>query len=254
MKKNWLLAAGLALVLVTVGLAGCGGSDLVLEGVEGIAITTQQQGIWVSGQGEVSAVPDIVNLRLGVEAQEATAAEAREQASAAMDSVMTALTDNGVAESDIQTQYFNISQITRWDGDKDEVEVVGYEVTNTVIAKIRDVEDTGAIIDAVVEAGGDLIRINSISFSIDDPSTYYEQVRAEAMADAEAKAEQLAELGGVTLGSPTYISEGSIYVPSSVYRGMDYAMEEEGGEMIETPISPGEIDITLSVQVGYAIR
>lgn len=254
MKKNWLLAAGLALVLVTVGLAGCGGSDLILEGVEGIAITTQQQGIWVSGQGEVSAVPDIVNLRLGVEAQEATAAEAREQASAAMDSVMTALTDNGVAESDIQTQYFNISQITRWDGDKDEVEVVGYEVTNTVIAKIRDVEDTGAIIDAVVEAGGDLIRINSISFSIDDPSTYYEQVRAEAMADAEAKAEQLAELGGVTLGSPTYISEGSIYVPSSVYRGMDYAMEEEGGEMIETPISPGEIDITLSVQVGYAIR
>jgi uncharacterized protein YggE len=159
-----------------------------------------------------------------------------------------------VAESDIQTLYFNISQVTSWNRDTEESEVIGYQVTNTVIAKIRDVENAGTIIDAVVEAGGDLIRIDGISFSIDDPSTYYEQVRAEAMADAEAKAEQLAELGGVTLGSPTYISEGSIYVPSSVYRGTDYAMEEEGGVMIETPISPGEIDITLSIQVAYAIR
>jgi len=254
MKKNWLLAASLTLVLSVVGLAGCGGSDLVLEGVEGININSQQQGIWVSGQGEVSATPDIVNLRVGIEAQEKTVAEAQEQASEAMEGVMTALTDNGVAENDIQTLYFNIGQVTSWNRDKEESEVIGYRVTNTVVAKIRNVDDAGSIIDAVVEAGGDLIRIDSISFSIDDPSTYYEEVRAEAMADAKSKAEQLAELGGVTLGSPTYISEGSIYVPSSVYRGMDYAMEEEGEVSIETPISPGEIDITLNVQVAYAIR
>ncbi len=249
MKKNLLLAVGVVLVLAIVGLAGCSPGTATLGELKAVNLSSQQEGIWVNGEGKVTAIPDIATLRLGIEAQEASVAEAQTQAAEAMDRVMTALTENGVAEKDIQTQYFSISQVTKWDSVKEEEVVIGYRVTNMVTAKIRDIDKVGTIIDAVAEAGGDLTRIDSIGFSVDDPSAYYEEARQEAMTDAKAKAEQLAELAGVTLGKPTYISEGSLYVPS-ITRGAVY---EEAIASVETPISPGEMEISLSVQVTYAI-
>jgi len=252
MKKNWLLAVSLVSVLAIVGLAGCGPGSTVLGEIEEINISSQQEGIWVTGQGKVTAVPDIVTLRLGIEAQEATVAEAQTQAAEAMDKVMAALTDNGVAEKDIQTQYFSIRQVTQWDRVKEEETVIGYRVTNMVTAKIRDTDKAGAIIDAVAEAGGDLTRISSIGFSIDDPSAYYEEAREKAMAEAKAKAEQLAELADVTLGKPTYISAGIQVSP--ITRSVVVVEEAVPVAPAVTPISPGEMEISLTVQVAYSIQ
>ena len=251
MKRTWLLVISLVLVLAIVGLAGCSPGNAVLGEIKELNLSSQQAGIWVTGQGKVSVVPDIVSLRLGIEAQEASIAEAQTQAAEAMDKVMTALTKNGVAKKDIQTQYFSIRQVTKWDRTKEEETVIGYRVTNMVTAKIRDIDKAGAIIDAIAEAGGDLTRINSISFSVDDPSEYYKEAREKAMADAKAKAEQLAELAGVTLGKPTYISEGIV---SPIYPRGVVVMEEVVGAAAPTPISPGETEISLSLQVAYAIR
>ena len=249
MKRNLLVGVGvvvisLALVLSLVGFSACTAGPTTIGTVD---LNTQQEGIWVNGQGEVTVTPDLATLWLGVEAQADTVTEAQSQAVEAMDNVMTALTDNGVDEDDIQTQYFSIDQVTRWDDD--EIVVIGYRVTNMVIAKIRDIDNVGTIIDAVAEAGGDLTRINNIAFSVDDPSEYYEEAREEAMADAKDKAEQLADLAGIELGQPTYISEGNIY-PPVVYRDAGMAPEEG----YTTSISPGEIELTLTVQVAYAIE
>jgi uncharacterized protein YggE len=246
MKKSWLVAISLALVLAIVGLCGCTAGPTTIGTVD---LNSQQEGIWVSGEGKVTVTPDIATLRLGIEAQAATVAEAQSQAAGAMDAVMAALTDNGVDEKDIQTQYFSIYQVTRWDDTKDEEVVIGYRVTNMVTAKIREIDKAGSIIDAVAAAGGDFTRINSIGFSVDDPTPYYEEARQKAVADARAKAEQLAELAEVKLGKPTYISEGTLY-PPVVYR--EAAMEAPVPAP-PTPISPGEIELTLTVQVAYAI-
>jgi len=252
MKKHWLLAVGLALVLAIVGLAGCAPGTNVLGELDEINLSTQQEGIWVTGQGKVNVVPDIAILRLGIEAEETSVAEAQTKAAEAMDKVMAALTENGVAKKDIQTQYFSIRRVTKWDRVKEEEVVVGYRVTNMVTAKIRDIDEAGTIIDAVAEAGGDLTRIDSIGFSVDDPSEYYEEAREKAMADAKAKAKQLASLAGVTLGKPTYISEGISYpvYPREVIQ-YEKAM---AAPVPETAISPGEMEISLSLQVAYAIR
>ena len=246
MKRNWLLAMSLALVLAMVGLCGCSPGSTVVSGL----FSNQQEGIWVTGEGEAMAVPDIVTLRLGIEAQAVTVAEAQPQAAGAMDRVMATLIDNGVAEKDIQTQYFSIRQITKWNRESEEETVVGYRVTNMVTAKIRDVDKVGSIIDAVATSGGDLTRIDSISFSVDDPSAYYEEAREKAMADAKAKAEQLAKLAGVKLGKPTYISEGIQTLPYTYPRGM---IEEVSAAAPPTSISPGEMEISLTIQVAYAI-
>jgi uncharacterized protein YggE len=255
MKRNLLLAGGvvvisLALVLSLVGFSACGTGSTNIGTID---LNNQQEGLWVTGEGKVTVTPDLATLYLGVEAKAETVAEAQSQAAEAMDNVMTALTDNGVADDDIQTQYFSIYPETRWDDENNEEIVIGYDVTNMVTAKIRDIDNVGAIIDAVAEAGGDLTRISSIAFSVDDPSIYYEEVREEAMADARAKAEQLASLAGVELGKPTYISEGSIY-PPVVYRDMGMGGVPAPVATYPTSISAGELDITLNVQVTYAIE
>jgi hypothetical protein len=100
----------------------------------------------------------------------------------------------------------------------------------------RDIEATGVIIDAVAKAGGDLIRIQGVSFTVDDPSQYYVEARAEAVADAIDKAQQLADLAGIQLGNPFYISEGGGFAP--IYR--DYGlMAAEGAVSPPLPSAPG---------------
>ena len=248
MKRRWLLVAGLVLVLATVGLYGCSEGSTTLGGI----ISSQPEGISVTGTGEVDVVPDIVTLRLGIEAQKATVAEAQAEAAETMNTVLAALTDSGVDEKDIQAQQYSIRQVTKWDRDTEEEIVIGYRVTHMVTAKIRDVENAGSVIDAVAGAGGDLTRIDSLSFSIDDPSAYHEEAREEAMADAKAKAEQLADLAGVGVGKPTYISEGAVIPPAVYVRDIAYGAEA-APVVVPTTISPGEMTITLTVQVGYSI-
>jgi uncharacterized protein YggE len=260
MKKGLLLVLGLVLV-VSLLLIGCesqeGTSSTEAQGITvpqsvNVALTgssSQQTGIWVSGTGEVTATPDVAILTLGVEAQETTVKAAQSEASSAMNAVVDALKTNGVADKDIQTQWYSISPVTKWDDKTNEQITTGYSVTNMVTAKIRDITKAGTIIDAVTDAGGNLTRINGISFTVNDPTAYNNQAREKAMQDANAKAEQMATLAGITLGKPTYISESSSYIPTPYYL-KDYA---EGGSA-STPISPGELDITLTVQVGYAIE
>ena len=246
-----LLAIGLVLMLALVGLVGCtseGTSEIELPSGLRINVGNQQEGIWVNGYGEVNAAPDIAILQLGISARRASVAEAQAEAATAMDEVMTVLKQGGVADKDIQTQYFSIQQVTRWDRETEEEVVIGYRVTNMVTAKIREIAKTGSIIDAVAEAGGDFTRIDNISFSIDDPSEYRKEARDKAMADAKAKAERLANLGGVTLGKPTYISE---YISYPIYPPSVGVAEAAPAPV--TPISPGEMKISLDIQVVYAI-
>lgn len=256
MKKIWMAVIGLALVLAVVGVAGCssapGTVNLTGDGSTLRLVSNQQEGIWVNGTGKVTAVPDVAILRVGVETQQPSVAEAQAQASEAMDRVMQALKAQGVDEKDIQTQYFNIQKISRWDDEKYQETVTGYRVTNTVVAKVRDVENAGVVIDAVAAAGGDQTRIDGISFTVDDPQPYYVEARAQALGYAKEKAQQLADVAGITLGTPTYISENS-YMPTSNYIARDMVMEAAPAAGATTSISPGEIEITTNVQVAYAI-
>ena len=254
MKKKMLFASGAVMILLVVLLTGCGGTTAPgqLPSDLQVNMNSQQHGIWVSGEGKVAVVPDVATLRLGVSAQENTVSEAQSKASDAMNGVMNALKSAGIAQKDIKTQYFNIQKVTRWDRDKEQEVVLGFRVSNTVTAKIRKIESAGSVIDAVAAVAGDLTRIDGISFSIDDPSAYRDEAREKAMADAKAKAEQMAKLSGVNLGKPTYISE-SFYAPPPI-APREMLKADVVGAAAPTPISVGEMDVTVNVQVVYSIR
>jgi hypothetical protein len=224
MKKLWLILSSVMLIVILIGAGGC----VIGEGAQvsppaisayvaapefGIIYSQQQVGLWVTGEGKATAVPDVVLLSLGIESEAKTVAEAQRNAVEAMNKVMKALKANGVAEKDIQTQRFNISPIRRWIESERREEVIGYQVTNIVVAKIRQVDKAGSIIDSVSEAAGDLTRIQSIGFTVDDPTPYYIEAREEAVKAAMAKAKQIAGVSNIKLGRLLYISEGTPSVP-----------------------------------------
>ncbi|HJX12077.1 MAG TPA: SIMPL domain-containing protein [Dehalococcoidales bacterium] len=256
--KRWLWPTlGLLLTVIIIFATGCEGITSPPPRTTAGAASGQNTGIWVTGTGEVSVTPDIAVLLVGVEAQETTVAAAQAKASGAMDSVMASLTESGLKKEDIQTQYFRIRQRTRWDDRTQQEVVTGYQVTNQVTARIRDIGNVSGIIDAVVRAGGDLIRINDLNFSVEDPSRYYDEARQKATADAKTKAEKLAKQAGVKLGTPTYIAESAM-VPQA-YGGIMYS--QAAGPVpapmpapAPPPVSPGEVKVSLTVQIAYGIR
>jgi uncharacterized protein YggE len=252
MKKPVMVAIVLALAALAFLAAGCDQltppSSMPASSVGGAA--TQSTGIWVSGEGKVTVVPDIAILNLGVQAQESTVAQAQSETSDAMNAVVAALKSGGVADKDIQTQQYYITPIWTTNRDTGQQTLSGYRVTNTVTAKIRNVSATGDIIQAVVNAGGNYTTINGISFTVDDPSPYQKQARQAAMADAQARASQLAAAAGVKLGAPTYISESGGVVPIT-----SIPLPSAGAPApAPPPISPGESTITVDVQVVYGIK
>ncbi len=247
MKKIWLVVIGLAVIAGIVGLAGCsGGTSGTIQG----NLNSQQQGIWVSAVGKVQATPDLAILNIGVQAQADNAQDAQTQVSQGMDSVMQVLKAQGVADKDIQTEQYSITQLTKYNQTTQQQEVTGYQVTNMVTAKIRNVDTTGTIIDAVVKAAGNLVRINSVGFDVTDPTQYQNEARAQAIQAAQAKAQQIASASGVKLGKITYINDSSS-TPVPIYRS--YSAADSAAPMPTTSISAGQLDITDNVQIVYSI-
>jgi len=250
MKRVLLLGGILLLIIIVLGLVACDGPGLRIKSPEGF-VSAQNRGIWVTGEGKVTVVPDVAILNVGVEVQADSVAQAQNEASTALNAIKNELNSRGIEDKDIQTQYFNISPVRSWSPETGEEKLTGYRVNNMLTVKVRKVEDTGAIIDALATAGGNYIRIDNINFTVDDPVPYRKEARDKALADAREKARQIADEAGLDLGDPTYINETSSYYPYPV--PSPYAMEVPmmGGG---TSISPGETTITVQMQVAYDIE
>lgn len=218
-------------------------------------VNGQQSGIWVTGTGKVTVKPDLAIMTVGVEAREKTVADATAKASSAMNAIISALKKHGIADKDIQTQYYNISpeyQYVQTSDGRGKQVLVGYIVNNSVTVKIRDLDSVGSVIDDLAGAGGDLTRINGISFTVENTTALMNQARELAVKDALAKAKQFADLTGMNLGKLAYISETGSYYPVVMRSAMDFAKAE--GAAAPTPISSGELDIQLTIQAVFDIQ
>jgi len=266
MKKSCLIALFIIVVLFGSVLTACSsGSSSGMRtaplsiaqdiGAGSMIWSQQSVGLWVSADGKVTATPDIALLYLGVESQEVSVAEAQRKANEAMEKVMKALRAKGIADKDIQTQNFTVSPVYQWLKERDKNEIIGYRISNTIVAKIRQISNAGAVIDDVAAAAGDLIRINNIDFTVDEPMPYYREARAKAVAYAADKAKQMADAAGVKLGRLIYMTENQQYYAPVVrnYLKSDSAMGAAPAAS-PTEISAGTLDFQTTVQMVYDIK
>lgn len=233
---------------LAVLLAACG-SEAGTTPPE-ITVNTSQEatsGISVSGMGEVTGTPDTVEVGLGVSVLGETVDQAATTAAEKAQALIDALTSNGVAEEDITTTDYSI--YPEYDYSSNEQRLIGYRVSNTVKAKIRDLDSTGAVLDAATVAGGDDVVVNGLSFSIEDNDELVAAAREAAWNDAMAKATQLAELSGQTLGEATTITETVSMPPIPI----PYAAEAADDRALATPIEPGTSAVTITLQVQFGL-
>jgi hypothetical protein len=235
-----------AMLLASLTFAGalCG---------ETTRITTQSaddnaKGITVTGEGKVTAAPDVAMLTLGVHTLAPTVAEARDGAATALDAMVASMRANGIDEKDIQTQQLSIHP--EYDYGNEQQTLRGFRVTNTVLAKVRNIDNTSKVVDDAVTAGGDSTTIEGIAFTIDEPGELQSQAREAAVRDARAKAETLASAAGVGLGDPIEINEGGGVQPV-YYSGAEIAADRQAAA--PTPIEPGELDVVINVSVTWDI-
>ncbi len=246
-----------AAALVGLLALACGGSESATgSGSDSVSTETlaallaegdSAGGISVSGRGVAVAAPDIASLSLGVSTLRDSARQARDDAASLVTDLIASLEENGIAEEDYHTSQFSINPEIDYRPSGQQV-IRGYRVTSILAVTVRDLDRVGEVIDDAVDAVGDPIRVQGVTFSIEDPAALQSEARALAMADARTKAEELAALAGVDLGKPIAISESSAGGVPPVFFG-DAGLAQ--GD--ETPISPGQLEIIVSVQVSYAI-
>jgi uncharacterized protein YggE len=201
--------------------------------------------ISVSGTGTVSAAPDLAMVELGVEVLGQSVAIAREAVATSMQAVIASLRDHGLGDADLSTTGYSINpEYDHRNGRR----LRGYRVATTVQARITAIDAVGAIIDDAVAAGGDHIVVRDLRFAHRDQNALAAASRAAAWEDARAKAGQLAELAGLTLGPAVSISEQQGQVPGPLPRMM--ALEAAGA----TPIEAGESSVATTIQVEFAIN
>ncbi len=213
--------------------------------------------ITVTGTGSAAGTPDIANLEIGVEVFDPEVSTAFNQANATVDAVIAALLEAGVAREDIRTVNVNIYQdnyggpfpmmAPNESGMAQQPEPV-FRVNNMLRVTIRDIAIVADVIGAAVEAGAN--NIFGLNFGIDDRTALESEARADAIANAEARAQELAGLIGAELGDVIMVNEGGM----GGFSPFEVANLSAGFGGGGVPIEPGQLSVTSVITVTYRIN
>jgi len=210
--------------------------------------------ILVSGQGSVSVAPDMALLSLSVTREAATAREALDASSAAMESVIEAMKAEGIEARDLKTSDFSIQP--RYlqpppdqTGRREPARIVGYTVRNSLSVRVRDLSTLGAILDKSVTLG--VNQGGNVTFTNSDPSKVLEKARVMAVKQALAKAQTLAAAAGVKAGKILEISEQSHNPRPQPMGRMELAAAVPADRV---PVESGENTYRVTVSLRVAIE
>ena len=216
--------------------------------------------VTVSGVGEVFAVPDIASFSFSVIEERKTATEAQDEAAKKINKIMSFLKKNDIDEKDIKTTNYNVHPRYEYNrelcsggycppsGDR---ELVGFEVSQSISVKVRDVDEAGSIVSGVGELGAS--NISGLNFTIDDEELLLKEARKKAIDEAQKKAKDLAKDLDVKLVRVVSFSDsgGEPYYPR--YDFAESAVLGKGGG-VSPEISVGENKIVSFVSITYEIR
>lgn len=204
----------------------------------------------VSATGKTTRVPDVAVIRAGVVSQSPTAAAALADNAQRMDRVLAALKGAGVAARDVQTSQIALQPQYRYAQNEAPV-ITGYQASNSVSVRFRDVAKSGAILDALVKVGAN--QIDGPNLTIDKPEAALDEARTDAVAKARARAELYARAAGLRVERIVSMSESGDYAPPSPMPIM--AMRAQRAEAVaDTSIAAGEQDVTITLSVRFLLK
>ncbi len=201
----------------------------------------------ISAQADASRAPDIASLSTGVVTQAADANAAMRANAEQMATLMRAVRAAGIAERDVQTSGINLSPQYRY-AENQPPQITGYQASNTVNLKVRDIGRLGGVLDALVASGAN--QINGPTFEIDDAESVQDEARAAALKKAQARAETYAASLGMRVRRIVSISEGGGFQPPRPMMAMR-AMAAQAD--METSVSPGETTLTVNLDVVFEL-
>ena len=211
------------------------------------AATTATRYVTVNSDGSVRVTPDAVRLNANVTAVAGSNKEALALTSTSAAAVRAALTKAGIAKADIATQSISVYPEYNYTQDKGSV-LIGYRGSQGFVVTIKNAENAGAVVDAVVAAGGDNLQIQGVTPFVLDSSKSTESARANAVKNAKAKATSYAKLLGVKLGRVNYLVENSSPVNYPPVMAMAKAADSEA-----TVVDLGQQDVTVSITIQWAL-
>lgn len=203
----------------------------------------------ISADGKSEARPDMATINLGVTTEGQTAAAAMAENARRMTALNAALRRAGIAERDIQTSNVSVYPQQQY-VEGQQPRITGYQANNSVTVKVRNINNTGRVIDAAVVAGGN--TVNGVSFSHADPDAQLDIARRDAIAEARRRAELYASALGLRVNRIVSVSEGGGYSPPMPVAVERFAMADQAAP--PPPISPGEIETRVSVNVTFELR
>lgn len=196
----------------------------------------------VTGNGSIAVEPDTSQIQLEVLTQNEILSQAQQENADTMNQVIQALLQLGIPEENIQTTGFNIHPM--YDYIDGEQVFRGYEVVNTITVQIKEIDQTGVVIDTAVQNG--VNRVSNIQFTIENEQIHYRQALSTALINASEKAQTIARTMQLQLDPiPIKIVE-ILNEPPVVYK--TFAAAESN---TTTPISPGQIQINAVVRVKF---
>ena len=203
----------------------------------------------ISASGMVTRVPDLAIISAGVVTRSTTASGAIAENATRMERVRAALRKAGIEDRDIQTSSINLNPDYRYQDGQPPV-LTGYQASNNVSVKFRDIRNSGKILDALVAQGAN--QINGPSLTIDKPETAYDEARGKALAVGRARAELYARSLGMRVVRLLSVSESSGYSPAPMPYQRDMAMAASA--VSKTEIDPGSQDLSVSLAMSFELQ
>lgn len=201
--------------------------------------------ISIGSVGEVKVSPDRARIHISVQTKATTAAAAAASNASRQKAVIDALRALGLKDNQISTVGYNVMPEQRYEPNQEPI-VVGYNVTNTVLVEVTDLGMVGRVIDTAISKGANMIT--SLEFFASNTDAARRQAMAQAIQRAKADAEAAAAAAGGTIAGLLEINVGAYFPPP---RPVEYAVKLEAAARADTPISPGDQTVTVSVSTRW---
>ncbi|MEZ0535683.1 SIMPL domain-containing protein [Caldicellulosiruptoraceae bacterium PP1] len=241
-KKSFIFISSIFLI-ISFALIFNGNLSQGIAANQGTSSTTE---IIVKGSASIFAQPDISIITAGVLSENVSADEAYKETALKINRIIDSIKKLGISTNDIKTIRVNVYPKYSYEKDTGSSKIIGFYASSDIQVTIRNIQNTGKVIDTAVKNGSN--NISDIRYDVSNLDKYYNQALAKAVNVAKSKATVIADNIGVKLGKPRNVTENTyVNYPITTYNKMTSVAAQDSAIQIE----PGSVEIKADITLTY---